>query len=85
MSKKKSEKNKSDLEKLIKQNIKQTNQLNKKIENLAVEIRRIQTISFIRFLIVTIPIILALLYFIPLFRQFVETYQPLMDFINQLN
>ena len=77
------QKNKQNLEKLIKQNLKKTELLIEKIEDLNKNFKRAQIMNLIRFLIVTIPVILAILYLIPLFREFIEIYQPLLDLINQ--
>ncbi len=76
-------KNKQNLEKLIKQNLKKTDLLLDKVESLNKDLKKARLMNLIRFLIVAIPVILAVLYLIPLFREFIEIYKPLLDLINQ--
>jgi hypothetical protein len=78
------QKNKQDLETLIKKNTKKTDLLIDKIEKLEKDFKRFQFMNFLRFLIVVIPIILALLYLIPLFRDFLRVYEPVLEILQQL-
>lgn len=71
-----------NLEDLIKENNKKINLLMKKIDNLEGEFKRFQLMNFLRFLLVIIPIVLAVLYLIPVFREFLEIYKPLFDTLN---
>lgn len=76
-------KQKKDLETLINKNIRQTNILIKKFDKLEKDFKRFQIMNFIRFLIVAIPLLLALLYLVPLFRDFLEIYKPILEILQQ--
>jgi len=78
-------KKKNDLESLIKQNIRKTDILIKKLDHFEKDFRRFEIMNFIRFLIVAIPIILAILYLIPIFRDFLEIYEPLIEALNHFS
>ena len=76
---------KQNLESLIRKNIQQTAVLTEKVTKLSKELKRFQFMNLARFLLVVIPIILALLYLIPLFRNFLEVYRPILDLLRELN
>ena len=76
---------KNELESLIKQNIKNTNLLIKKVEKFEKDFKRFEIMNLLRFLIVAIPIILAILYLIPIFRDFLEIYDPLIEALNRFS
>lgn len=75
-AKKKSKKTKFD------QILEQNERIEHKLDRLRKDFKRAQVVNFIRFIIVAIPVLLAVLYLIPLFREFLEIYRPLVDFIN---
>jgi len=83
---KKTKVKKDDLQSLIKQNIRKTNLLLAKVDELDKDFKRFEIVNFIRFLIVVIPLILAVLYLIPIFREFFqiyeEFYKPLLEVLN---
>ncbi len=78
------QKNNQDLETLIKKNTQKTDLLIDKIEKLEKDFKRFQLMNFIRFSIVAIPLILAILYLIPLFRDFVRIYEPILQTLQDL-
>lgn len=75
-------KSKNKIERLLLQNLEEIQKVERKVNLLEREFRKAQAVNFVRFVIVAVPILLALLYLIPLFRQFIEMYQPLVDFVN---
>ncbi len=78
-----SEENKDNLEVLLKENLAKTDLIVQKINRFEKEFKRAQLMNLIRFLIVAIPVILAILWLIPVFRNFLEIYQPLIDLLNR--
>lgn len=75
-------KSKNKIEKLLLQNFEELQKVERKVSLLEREFRKAQAVNFVRFIIVAVPVVLAVLYLIPLFRQFIEMYQPLVDFVN---
>ena len=78
------QKNKNDLESLIKQNNRKIEALIRKIDQLEHNLKRFQFMNFLRFILVAVPIIIAILLFIPIFRDFLRLYQPLLDMLQTL-
>ncbi len=77
------EENKNNLEDLLKENLEKTNLIVQKINRFEKEFKKAQLMNLIRFLIVAIPVILALLWLIPVFHDFLAIYQPLLELINR--
>ncbi|HDQ22476.1 MAG TPA: hypothetical protein ENN28_00700 [Candidatus Uhrbacteria bacterium] len=78
-----SQSKKQSLEKLVEKNLKKTDFLIEKVEKLEKDFKRFQLMNLLRFLIIIVPIFLAVLYLIPFFRQIFEAYSPFLDFLNQ--
>lgn len=74
--------NTKSIESLLKENIKKTDLLLQKIDKLEKDLKKFQIMSFLRFILVAIPVVLAVLYLIPLFRQFLEIYLPILEFLD---
>jgi len=74
--------NKNDLELLIKQNNRKLDSLLKKMDHLDHSLKRFQLMNFLRFIIVAVPIIVAILWFIPIFRDFLKLYEPLIEILQ---
>ncbi len=77
-------KEKNDIESLLKQNNKKIDKLTKKIDLLEHNLKRIQIMNFLRFAIVVVPVIMALLWLIPIFREFLSLYEPLLEMLQNL-
>jgi hypothetical protein len=77
-------KQKNDIESLLKQNNRKIEKLSKKIENLEHNLKRFQLMNFLRFVIVAVPVIIALLLLIPIFRDFLRLYEPILEAIQNL-
>jgi hypothetical protein len=77
-------KNKIDISALLRENIKTSKLMLSKLERLEKDFKRAQLFDFIRFLIVAIPVVIAILYLIPLFHEILDFYRPIIDYIKQI-
>lgn len=77
-------KKKINITSLLQENIKTSKLMLAKLERLEKDFKRAQLFDFIRFLIVAIPVILAILYLIPLFHEVLDIYRPILEYFNQL-
>lgn len=75
--------NKKTTEQLLKETIKQNKKIIKEVENLKKLFIRNQIMSYVRTIIIITPIVIAILYLIPVVSDFLKVYQPLIEYFDK--
>jgi len=70
---------------LLEENIQLNNTILKDVSYLKKVLIRGQIMAYFRFIIILTPIILAILYFLPIAREFLKIYEPLIDLLSKFN
>jgi len=85
MGNKKTKKKKLTQKELIEETNQKVHYLIKKVDKLDRDFNRFEIMNFIRFFIVMIPVIIAILYLIPVFREFISLIDPLIEMLEKVN